>query len=272
MVYHSDSEAPAPAARGITAHSPGLHSHVKIEIWSDVACPWCFIGKRRFEKALEAFPHRDEVDVHWRSYQLDPSIPEHYDGTELSYLSERKGMAPEQVRTMFGHVTEQAAGEGLAYDFDTVVVANSFTAHRLIHLAAQSGKADEAKERLLSDHFERGKDIGSPEYLRSLGAELGLPSQDVEELFTTDKYADAVREDIAEARAIGVSGVPFFVFDRKYGVSGAQSSETFTQVLDEVWQESHPLLTPAAVGAATAGGATADDAELNGQTCGPDGC
>lgn len=261
---------PEPAA-GITAISPGLIPDVKIEIWSDVACPWCFIGKRRFEKALEKFPHRDEVEVQWRSYQLDPSIPEHYDGTELGYLSERKGMAPEQVRTMFGHVTEQAAGEGLAYDFDTVVVANSFTAHRLIHLAAQSGKADEAKERLLSDHFEHGKDIGNHEYLRTLGAELGLPAQDVEELFTTDKYADAVREDIAEARAIGVSGVPFFVFDRKYGVSGAQASDTFSQVLDEVWQESHPLLTPAAVGA-QASGSTADDADLNGQACGPDGC
>ncbi|MFJ3958787.1 DsbA family oxidoreductase [Arthrobacter sp. NPDC090010] len=239
---------------------------MKIEIWSDVACPWCFIGKRRFEKALEAFPHRQDVEVHWRSYQLDPSIPEHYDGTELSYLSERKGMAPEQVRGMFQHVTEQAAGEGLSYDFDSVVVANSFTAHRLIHLAAGSGKADEAKERLLSDHFEHGEDIGSHEYLRALGGELGLDTAAVEEIFTTDAYSDAVRADIAEARALGVSGVPFFVFERKYGVSGAQSSETFAQVLQDVWQESHPLLVPAAV----AQGAT--DSGLNGEVCGPDGC
>ncbi|MDP5226515.1 MULTISPECIES: DsbA family oxidoreductase [Arthrobacter] len=239
---------------------------MKIEIWSDVACPWCYIGKRRFEKALESFPHKHAVEVQWRSYQLDPSLPEHYDGTELSYLSQRKGMAPDQVKGMFAHVAEQAAGEGLAYDFDTVVVANSFTAHRLIHLAAASGKADAAKERLLSDHFEHGKDIGSAEYLRALGLELGLNADDVEELFTTDKYTDAVQHDIAEARALGVSGVPFFVFDRKYGVSGAQASETFTQVLNEVWQESHPLLTPVAVGT---GGA---DAGLNGEACGPDGC
>src|SRR5438094_363266 len=166
---------------------------MKIEIWSDVACPWCYIGKRRFEKALADFPHRDSVDVQWRSYQLDPSVPEHYDGTELDYLSTRKGMAPEQVRQMFGHVTEQARGEGLDYKFDDVVVANSFTAHRLIHLAAAHNKQDEAKELLLSGHFEHGKDIGSQEYLTRLGSDLGLPEAEVAELFGTDKYAEEVR-------------------------------------------------------------------------------
>jgi len=237
---------------------------MKIEIWSDVACPWCYIGKRRFEAALAEFPHRDEVEVQWRSYQLDPSLPEHYDGTELDYLSTRKGMAPEQVAQMFDHVAAQAKGEGLNYRFDAVVVANSFTAHRLIHLAAAHGRQDAAKERLLSDHFEHGKDIGSRDYLTSLGAELGLAAADVEELFSTDKYADDVRHDFSEARALGISGVPFFVIDRKFGLSGAQPAATFTMALEQAWQDSHPLVMVSADGLA------AGDAD--GDTCGPDGC
>ncbi|WP_457965529.1 DsbA family oxidoreductase [Arthrobacter sp. D1-29] len=230
---------------------------MKIEIWSDVACPWCYIGKRRFEAALAEFPHRDSVDVQWRSYQLDPTLPEHYDGTELDYLSTRKGLAPQQVRQMFDHVAAQARSEGLNYDFDNVVVANSFTAHRLIRLAAAHGAQDAAKERLLSDHFEHGKDIGSQEYLTALGKDLGLDAAEVAELFSTDKYADDVRHDFQEARALGVTGVPFFVIDRKFGLSGAQPAETFTAALNQAWQESHPLVLVN---------------NANGDSCGPDGC
>jgi len=230
---------------------------MKIEIWSDVACPWCFIGKRRFEAALSEFPHRDAVEVKWRSYQLDPSLPEHYDGTELEYLSTRKGLAPEQVSQMFDHVTAEAKGEGLDYSFDKVVVANSFTAHRLIHLAAAHGQQDAAKERLLSDHFEHGKDIGSAEYLTGLGRELGIDAAEVAALFTTDTYADDVRFDFEEARALGISGVPFFVIDRKFGLSGAQPVATFTAALNQAWQETNPLVL---VNSA------------NGEACGPDGC
>ncbi|MGN8131923.1 DsbA family oxidoreductase [Paenarthrobacter sp. 22069] len=230
---------------------------MKIEIWSDVACPWCFIGKRRFEAALASFPHRDAVDVMWRSYQLDPALPEHYDGTELEYLSSRKGMPAQQVSQMFDHVAQQAMGEGLDYHFEKVVVANSFTAHRLIHLAAAHGKQDAAKERLLSDHFEHGKDIGSRGYLSSLGADLSLPAGEVEELFSTDKYTDEVRFDFQEARALGITGVPFFVIDRKFGLSGAQPAETFTAALNQAWQEANPLVL-----------VNSTDAEA----CGPDGC
>ncbi len=240
---------------------------MKIEIWSDVACPWCYIGKRRFEAALAEFPHRDAVEVQWRSYQLDPSLPEHYDGTELDYLSTRKGMAPEQVSQMFDHVAAQARGEGLDYRFDAVVVANSFTAHRLIHLAAAHGKQDAAKERLLSDHFEHGQDIGSRDYLTGLGGELGLDAGAVAELFTSDKYADDVRQDFAEARALGISGVPFFVIDRKFGLSGAQPSATFSVALEQAWQDAHPL---AMVNAGGPG--TEDGAEKDGGACGPQGC
>lgn len=232
---------------------------MKIEIWSDVACPWCYIGKRRFEAALAEFPHRESVDVTWRSYQLDPGLPEHYDGTELKYLSRIKGMAQEQVAQMFEHVTAQAKGEGLTYRFDQVVVANSFTAHRLIHLAAQHGQQDAAKERLLSDHFEHGKDIGSPEYLTELGLALGINADEVAELFTTDKYADDVRLDFEEARALGITGVPFFVIDRKFGLSGAQPAEMFTAALNQAWQETNPLVLVNA-------------AAVDGEACGPDGC
>ncbi|BAS07213.1 DSBA oxidoreductase [Arthrobacter sp. Hiyo4] len=161
---------------------------------------------------------------------------------------------------MFDHVTEQAKGEGLDYRFDQVVVANSFTAHRLIHLAAQHGQQDAAKERLLSDHFEHGKDIGSAGYLTALGHGLGLNTEEVAGLFTTDKYADDVRFDFEEARALGISGVPFFVINRKFGLSGAQPAETFTAALTQAWQETNPLVL---VSAADGNG---------GEACGPDGC
>ena len=143
---------------------------------------------------------------------------------------------------MFDHVAEQAKGEGLEYRFDNVVVANSFTAHRLIHLAAAHGQQDAAKERLLSDHFEHGKDIGSRDYLAALGSDLGIGRGEVEELFTTDKYADDVRIDFEEGRALGISGVPFFVIDRKFGLSGAQPAETFTAALNQAWQDANPLV------------------------------
>ena len=232
---------------------------MKIEIWSDVACPWCYIGKRRFETALNGFAHKDSVEVQWRSYQLDPTLPAHYDGTELEYLVERKGMDKGQLLGMLGHVTEAAQGEGLNFQFDDVVVANSFNAHQLLHLAAAKGKGDAVKEALLSGHFEHGMDIGNREALVKLGTEAGLSAADIHEALDTDKYADEVRQDFAEARALGVSGVPFFVLDRKYGISGAQPSEVFSQALEQAWQEANPLTMVATGGS---------DAEA----CGPDGC
>jgi predicted DsbA family dithiol-disulfide isomerase len=231
---------------------------MKIEIWSDIACPWCFIGKRRFEKALEKFEHKDQIDVQWRSYQLDPALPAHYDGTETEYLSQMKGMPQDQVRQMFAHVTEQAAGEGLTYDFDKIVVANSFTAHRFIHLANEHGLGAEAKEALLSGHFEHGEDIGDLDYLVRTGAGLGLDGAMVREALENGRYADEVRADIAAARAVGVTGVPFFVLDRKYGISGAQPAELFSQALTQAWAERSPL--------------TVLSGSADGPACGPEGC
>ncbi|TJY69495.1 DsbA family oxidoreductase [Arthrobacter sp. CAU 1506] len=233
---------------------------MKIEIWSDIACPWCFIGKRRFETALAGFEHKDQIDVEWRSYQLDPTLPEHYDGTETEYLSRIKGMPQEQVKQMFGHVTAQAAGEGLNYDFDKVVVANSFTAHRFLHLAKEHGLMDQAKDALLSGHFEQGQDIGDPEYLVSTGVALGLDEAEIRETLACDRYAAEVRADIAEARALGVNGVPFFVLDRKYGISGAQPAEAFAQAIRQAWNERSPLTV------------LPQSTSADGAVCGPDGC
>ncbi|MDM7991583.1 DsbA family oxidoreductase [Arthrobacter sp. zg-Y877] len=235
---------------------------MKIDIWSDIACPWCFIGKRRFETALARFPHRDEVEVRWHSFQLDPSLPEHFEGTEVEYLSERKGIDPQQLARMLDEVTVQAAGEGLSYDYDSLVVANSFSAHRLIHLAKAEGgltAADAAKEALLSAHFEKGMDIGAAADLVQIGTAVGLDADRVTGMLASDEYADAVTADIAQARSLGISGVPFFVLDDKYGISGAQPADLFTSALEQAWQESHPLisLTPESV---------------DGPACGPDGC
>ena len=236
---------------------------MKVDIWSDIACPWCYIGKRRFESALARFPHRESVEVTWHSYQLDPSLPEHYDGTELDYLATRKGMPREQVTRMFEHVTEVASGEGLAYDFDSLVVANSLRGHELIHLAASHGRQDEAKEALLSAHFEHGEDIGDVETLVRLGTSIGLDAGEVRSALADGTFAESVRDDIAQAQRYGISGVPFFVVDEKYGVSGAQPTELFTQVLDQAWGEAHPLTMVSAAGAMGAEGDAA---------CGPDGC
>lgn len=253
---------------------------MKVEIWSDIACPWCYIGKRRFEAALAGFEHRDDVEVTWRSYQLDPSLPDHYDGTEAQYLSERKGIDPAQLAGMLEQVTAQAAGVGLNYDFGSLVVANSFSAHRLIHLAgadAGAAAADGAKEALLSAHFVHGRDIGSTEVLADIGSAVGLDPDRVRAVLASDEFADAVNRDIAEARSLGVSGVPFFVIDRKYGISGAQPTELFAQALDTAWTESRPLQMVAAPAAAS----NTSDASANsgnsgnsadGPACGPEGC
>lgn len=241
---------------------------MNVDIWSDIACPWCFIGKRRFETALAQFPHKDQVTVTWHSYQLDPTLPEHYDGTELGYLSERKGMPADRVAQMFGHVAQVAAGEGLAYDFERVVVANSFRGHELLHLAKSkdASTADAVKEALLSAHFEHGQDIGARDVLVRIGTEAGLDAGEIAEALDAGTFRDSVEADIAQARALGIQGVPFFVLDNKYGVSGAQPAELFSQALETAWREANPLVM---VGQPAAG---ADGDGLDGEVCGPDGC
>lgn len=231
---------------------------MQVEIWSDIACPWCYIGKRRFEAALEQFAFRDQVEVTYRSYQLDPTLPEHYDGTEAEYLATRKGISVEQAERMFAHVTEQARTVGLAYDFEALVVANSMRAHQILHLAKEHGVQSEVKEALLAAHFEQGRDIGDASLLECIATAEGVPADAVQqELATGSRVAD-VQQDIAEARALGIQGVPMVVLDRAYGVSGAQPTEVFLSALEQAWAARSPLQPV---------GASAD-----GEVCGPDGC
>lgn len=232
---------------------------IDIQIWSDIACPWCFIGKRRFEKALAQFPQRDEVNVTWRSFQLDPTLPEHTDRDEIEYLVQSKGMPRAAVEQMIAQVKQVAAEEGLDYDFDSLVVANSRRAHRLLQAAKRTDAAvaDALKEALLSAHFERGGDIGNAEQLVALGMAAGLDEATSRAALDSDELDQAIEADLRDAAAIGVRGVPFFVIDNKYGVSGAQPAELFLQALTTAYAEKSPSLI------------TLDG---GGEACGPEGC
>ena len=234
---------------------------MKVEIWSDVFCPFCYIGKRHFEEALAQFPGRDDVEIVWRSFQLDPSAPVESPEVTQDRLARKFGDA-ERARAMSDHVARMAAEVGLRYDFDRTPVTNSFDAHRLGHLAAAHGLGDAAEERLFAAYFTEGRHVGRHDTLIELGGEIGLDKEEVAAMLAGDDYADAVRADIAEAAALGISGVPFFVFERTYGVSGAQPSAAFLDVLTTVRAERHPLtvLTPT-------GGDDADAAACTDDAC-----
>jgi predicted DsbA family dithiol-disulfide isomerase len=201
---------------------------VKIEIWSDVVCPWCYIGKRRLEHALDEFEHADEVEITWRSFQLNPDAPREAILTK-QYLAARFGP---QASEMSDRVAAIAKGEGLDFDSDHALNVNTFDTHRLLHLAAAEGVQDAAKERLLRAHFIEGADLSDPDTLVALMKEAGVSEDRARAVLENpDEYAKEVSADIEEARALGATGVPFFVIDRKYGVSGAQPVETFLQAL-----------------------------------------
>jgi len=200
-------------------------------------CPFCYIGKRRFEDALSKFGDADGIEVEWRSFQLDPTIkPE--DGKDLyQYLSDRKGIPYEQAVQMNNQVAAMAADAGITFNPATAVVANSFDAHRLIHLAKQNQLQDEAEERLFRSYFTESKDFGDHAVLTELGKEIGLDESSIKQTLSSDAYSKDVTADINEAQALGIRGVPFFVFDRKYAVSGAQASSAFLQVLEKSFGE-----------------------------------
>jgi predicted DsbA family dithiol-disulfide isomerase len=202
---------------------------MKVEIWSDVVCPWCYIGKRRFEHAVEQFG--GEVEVVWRSFELDPTAPATREHTASQHLAAKYGMSVEQAEASHAQMTELAAQEGLEYHFEKARGGNSFDAHRLIHLAAAHGKQGEAQERVMRAYFTEGVAIGDREQLIALGDELGL--EDARAALESDEYADAVRADEVLAQRIGIQGVPFFVLNRRYGVSGAQPAEILVQALEK---------------------------------------
>ncbi|HKT37557.1 MAG TPA: DsbA family oxidoreductase [Ktedonobacterales bacterium] len=215
---------------------------MKVEIWSDVVCPWCYIGKRRFESALSEFPHRDDVEVIYRSFELDPTAEIDSGMSVTEMLSRKYGVSLAQADAMNSRVTGIAAGEGLDYHLEHARHANTVKAHRLIHLAASKGLQDAVLERVMTAYFSEGENIGDAETLVRLAAEAGLDGDEARAALEGDAYADAVHADERRAQMLGITGVPFFVIDERYGVSGAQPAELFSQVLEEAWAESHPLL------------------------------
>lgn len=219
---------------------------MKVDIWSDVMCPFCYIGKRKFESALAQFPNGKDIEIEWHSFQLDPDITAQPGKDVYAYLAERKGMTVEQSKQMHKQVVQMAAGEGLQYNFDKAVIANSFDAHRISHLAKKHGKGDAMEEQLFHGYFTEGKDIANHDVLIEMAKNIGIPEQEVIDVLNSKQYADAVEADIVRASQIGVRGVPFFVLDNKYAISGAQPSETFLQALAQAWSEyekANPKLT-----------------------------
>jgi predicted DsbA family dithiol-disulfide isomerase len=208
---------------------------MNIEIWSDIVCPWCYIGKRRFEKALARFAHRDQVEVTWRSFELDPGAPRVYPGTLDEMLAKKMGGSLARAAAANQQVTALAAQEGLEYHLDQARPGNSFDAHRLVHFAAAHGLQDAMQERLLRAYFSEGRAIGDPDTLASLAAEVGLDAAEARAVLAGDAYAAAVRADEQRAAAFGIAGVPFFAIDEQYGISGAQPSEVFLNALEQIW-------------------------------------
>lgn len=233
---------------------------MKIEIWSDVVCPFCYIGKRKLEKAIEKFPFKDKVEIEWKSFQLNPDQKTNPSISTLEQLSQSKGWSMEQTREITSNVVNMAAAQGLEFNFEKAVVANTKNAHRLIHLAKASGKGDAMKERLLQAYFSEGKNVDDLLTLVALGKEVGLEEEKIKAMLESDHYEDAVEQDIYESRQLGVKGVPFFVLDRKFGISGAQPDEVFDQTLKKAWAEfakNNPVI-------AMAGNAGGDSCDVDG--------
>ena len=208
-----------------------------LEIWSDVVCPWCYVGKRRLEAALEMLPDRDDVEVRWRSFQLDPEAPLVRDVPADEHLAAKYGMSVEDARALNEQMTELAAGEGLEYHLDRTRGGNTFDAHRLIQLGAARGVQDAVKERLMRGYFTEGEEVSDHETLVRLGADAGLDPDEARAALESDAYADDVRGDEALARRMGIRGVPYFVLNRRFGVSGAQPAELLVQAFERARQE-----------------------------------
>jgi len=227
---------------------------VHVEIWSDIACPWCYVGKRRFEAALADYEHRDEVTVTWRSFELDPTAPAVRDEDAATHIAKKYGTTPEKAREMQRGLTETAAADGLDFRLDLAKLGNTFDAHRLVHLGASLGIQDQVEERFMRAYQVEGEAIGERETLERLAIDAGLPADEVRDVLLTERYAEDVRDDERTAEQLGVRGVPFFVVDRAVAVSGAQPPEVLRQLLEQA--------RPAPAVAVVA----------EGDTCGPDGC
>ena len=219
-----------------------------VEIWSDIACPWCYVGKRRFEAALAAFEHNDAVRVTWRSFELDPRAPRERAVDAATHLAEKYGTSREQALEMQRSMTDVAATAGLDFRFDLVRGGNTFDAHRLLHLALAHDRQDALKERLMRAYLSQGQAIGDPVVLERLSLEVGLPQDDVRDVLATDRFSAEVRDDERVATSLGISAVPFFVVDRALGAAGAQPAEALGELLQSAW-DARPAVTVVATGA-----------------------
>lgn len=231
---------------------------MKIEIWSDVMCPFCYIGKNNFEQALNKLPFKDEVEVEWKSFQLDPTLDPNKTQDTIQYFREKKGVAEPQAAQMLGQVTQMGKGAGIDFNFEKTLITNTFSAHKLLHLAKKHNKSNEMEEALFIAHFIDGKNVGDTDVLIVLAESLGIDKEEAIQAFTTDQLDYEVNQDIQEARNNGISGVPFFVLNGKYAVSGAQPAEVFENALQQTYKET---VSP-----------FKDLSGENGASCDADGC
>lgn len=229
---------------------------MKIEIWSDFSCPFCYIGKTVFEKVLDQFEHKDNVEVVYKSYQLTPNAPFETSDDSYTTLSKLKGMSLNQVKEIFMQTVQRAKQVGLTYDYDNMQMTNTYKAHRLAKWARSLGKEKEISTKLFEAYFTKGLNVSDDKTLLDIVKSLNLDVKEATKVLESDDYTDLVDSEIDEARQLGIQGVPFFVLDRKYGVSGAQPESVFKQALEQAYKEAHPFKT------------IGSDDEL----CGPDGC
>ena len=214
-----------------------MENKLKIQIWSDIMCPFCYIGKRRIEEALNLFEHKDAVAIEWKSFQLDASFVASSDDNMVEHLAQKYGKGTDWAQGMLDNMTQNAKSAGLDFHFEKAVLANSFNAHRLLHLAKKHQLANDLEELLFKAYLTEGKNINDNNTLKELGVSVGLNEHDIDEVLNSDAYANDVKQDIQNANSIGVQGVPFFVFNNKYAVSGAQPATAFLETLQKAWEE-----------------------------------
>ena len=214
-----------------------MENKLKVQIWSDIMCPFCYIGKRRIEEALSLFEHKDAVAIEWKSFQLDATFKASADDNMVDHLAEKYGKEKDWAQGMLDNMTQNAKNAGLDFHFEKAILANSFNAHRLLHLAKKYHLANDLEELLFKAYLTEGKNINDNNTLKELGLSVGLNAVEIDEVLSSDAYGKDVKQDIQNANAIGVQGVPFFVFDNKYAVSGAQPATAFLEILQKAWDE-----------------------------------
>lgn len=214
-----------------------MENKLKVQIWSDIMCPFCYIGKRRIEEALILFEHKDAVAIEWKSFQLDATFKASADDNMVDHLAEKYGKEKDWAQGMLDNMTQNAKNAGLDFHFEKAILANSFNAHRLLHLAKKYHLANDLEELLFKAYLTEGKNINDNNTLKELGLSVGLNAVEIDEVLSSDAYGKDVKQDIQNANAIGVQGVPFFVFDNKYAVSGAQPATEFLEILQKAWDE-----------------------------------